>query len=201
MCYEKIGKALSSTDEVKKIIETIKESTRAVTTSGVTDPFVVIVGSSGVGKTQAAFSLSPALKVVYLLLTPIREGDQNIYQSFKQLASHFNSAIRLDIDDLQLPLEQQCVQTDTLELHAHPLRSAGLLLAVCRHLRAQAGRDGPVSPGSLARRSTSLTYKPATILEFREEIKGVSRLGHRLRRGTRQRSRQHGCNHSHNFCT
>ena len=91
--YEHIGASLSDTPEVIDILSTI-EKTRQWPSP---HPFVVISGSSGVGKTQTAFSLSPKVKVVYLLMVMIQEGDQEVYLSFKQLAYHLHVAIAHDL--------------------------------------------------------------------------------------------------------
>jgi hypothetical protein len=161
--YEQIGKSLSSSSEVVDILSTIKK----IRDWPSPHPFVVIDGSSGVGKTQAAFSLSPTVPVVYLLLSVVKDGDQEVYLSFKQLTQHLNAAIGHDLVEIREP----CVQTDTLESYPRPLRSAGLLLAVCRYLRDQAM---PASPGVLARRKTPLVFDAIDIRYFMTQMKEFS---------------------------
>eukprot|EP00047_Mylnosiga_fluctuans_P021810 m.109314 g.109314 ORF g.109314 m.109314 type:complete len:1017 (+) comp9038_c0_seq2:381-3431(+) len=129
--------------------------------------FVVVDGSSGVGKTQSAFCLDGI--VLFLCLSTPGEKSQVILQAFDQLSSLFRDAVRRDVNEL-VPLDRYSECTDHLDCtslsqSSQPLQSAGLLLTIFRHI--EKSRIPGMSLEALALTFHGpLAYKAVTTYEF-----------------------------------
>ena len=132
MSFFRIGKKLSETERMNQIEERIDVQVWDNIQASDAGCFSYVEGSSGLGKTQLAFSFHR--KVLYLPLG----NTQKIYQHFAPMANVIKVAA---IEDISLLRNRghSTLSTNLLGGFAAPLQCVGLLLAVLENLRANTG--------------------------------------------------------------
>ena len=92
-----------------------------------TNPFIVVDGSSGSGKTQSAFVLE--CPVMYFLLIELGDSSQRIYRSVQFISNELYRCLELDLK--QFFSDTPVITTNILLTRENIcLRSASLLMAI-----------------------------------------------------------------------
>ncbi|EFX60272.1 hypothetical protein DAPPUDRAFT_124754, partial [Daphnia pulex] len=127
--YAKIGQDIADDPAIDAILAAVNKVRDGEASA--TPPFVFVDGSSGVGKTQAAFALRARGQLVHhLLLSKVGDDSQPIYKALRPLSNAFVAQLEKDLDVLRRATDSDPLATATLEVFAAPLASAGFLLAL-----------------------------------------------------------------------
>jgi hypothetical protein len=127
--YAKIGQDIANDPAIDAILAAVNKVRDGEASA--TPPFVFVDGSSGVGKTQAAFALRARGQLVHhLLLSKVGDDSQPIYKALRPLSNAFVAQLEKDLDVLRRATDSDPLATATLEVFAAPLASAGFLLAL-----------------------------------------------------------------------
>ncbi|KAJ3269746.1 hypothetical protein HDV01_001047 [Terramyces sp. JEL0728] len=122
--YMSLAEQLKDTKEVNDMAKIIKDNDNVEDS-----PFIVMVGSSGIGKTQMAFNLkAKGFTVVYLpLITTGDEGAQTIYRAYLEHTRAFQECIKRDFEDYTKRVKEN--KSDT-GVRLDAFHCYGLLLAM-----------------------------------------------------------------------
>jgi hypothetical protein len=183
--YTAVGQALrsprSKEDEVP--LQRAVDIVYGEASSTKAKPFIVLDGSSGVGKTQQAFALA-GFNVIYMLLHTWEGGllsPQPIYRAFNEVSDEIRRCVTADIQTefvtgrrLQYCVHNGSVTTNGLNLMPRntKLQTTGLIYALFEHFTC----PGRFNAASCLKEQTSaqfdLPYKPRTIAELKTLVQG-----------------------------
>jgi hypothetical protein len=173
--YAQIGEVLSADDIMEKIREQLKLDLKIDLPENLSH-FFFCTGSSGVGKTQLAFSLGDVPIIYYNIYFEY----QSVYRTFTAVGSIFQKAVSLDFTNnrFQTKSADDYSAHELSDLYSEAsFHTAGLIVALidlilktaeCREstincLRLLSGQIGAVN----------LSYTPLTIKSAKEKIRDI----------------------------
>ena len=99
--YMSVGKGLKDSSIVQDLVARIKEIQESKPSDIHQIPFLFIDGSSGLGKTQAAFSLMAAgIDVRFIPSDKVVDQSQSIYKCFQSYSDLFLDCVSKDMDEI-----------------------------------------------------------------------------------------------------
>ncbi|KAI8907887.1 hypothetical protein EDD86DRAFT_254937 [Gorgonomyces haynaldii] len=119
----------SEAPKVEKIGRRLLDLTSANVNAADKQPFVFLEGSSGMGKTQTAITVSQSLMaerpVFYMVMAKLGNSPQEIYKNFRYLSQEFMKV--LELDNKRLHSENADFSPSVSNLLNEPMHSFGFL--------------------------------------------------------------------------